>query len=176
MLSYLIYSFSSIILVICFFLWKVNIMVKLVVIKKPEEFPKLVSKQMFIEFLYHQLGEYGDSKKDISKAVEYAFSDVQGKGGFVIIAVQKATLVGGAVVNDSGMSGYIPNHILVYIVVHEKYRGEGLGKVILKKVIDECPGDIALHVEYDNIPAMNLYENVGFNSKYAEMRYQQENR
>ncbi|MBU0498291.1 MAG: GNAT family N-acetyltransferase [Candidatus Thermoplasmatota archaeon] len=148
-------------------------MVKLAVVKKPEEFPKLVPKQKFIDFLYHQLGEFGDSKKDITKAVEYAFSDVKGKGGFVIVALQNATLIGGAVVNDSGMSGYIPNHILVYIVVHAKYRGEGLGKTILKKVIDECPGDIALHVEYNNIPAMNLYENVGFNSKYAEMRYKQ---
>jgi GNAT superfamily N-acetyltransferase len=149
-------------------------MVALAVVKKPEEFPKLVPKNIFIDFLYHQLGEYRDSKNDINKAIDYAFSNAQGKGGFIIIALDNALLVGGAVVNNSGMSGYIPNHILVYIVVHEEHRGEGLGKEILKKVIDECPGDIALHVEYDNFPAMNLYENVGFNSKYAEMRYQQE--
>ena len=149
-------------------------MVVLAVVKKPEKFPKLVPKNKFIDFLYHQLGEYGDSKKDITKAIDYAFSDAEGKGGFVVVALEKASLIGGAVVNNSGMSGYIPNHILVYIVVHENYRGEGLGKTILKKVIDECPGDIALHVEYDNIPAMNLYENVGFYSKYAEMRFKQE--
>jgi GNAT superfamily N-acetyltransferase len=149
-------------------------MVVLALIKKIEEFPELVPKREFIEFLYHQLGDYGDTKQDIKKAVDYAFSDARGKGGFVIIALQNASLVGGAVVNDSGMSGYIPNHILVYIVVHKEYRGKGLGKKILKKVIDECPGDIALHVEYGNIPARSLYENVGFNSKYAEMRYKQD--
>lgn len=142
-------------------------------IRGPDEFPKRIPKQTFIDFLYHQLGEYGDSRKDITKAVDYALSDEEAKGGFIIIASKDSSLIGAAVINNSGMSGYIPNHFLVYIVVHEAYRGEGLGKKILKKVIDECPGDIALHVEYDNIPAMNLYENVGFNSKYAEMRYQQ---
>jgi len=149
-------------------------MLWLKVIKKPEDFPKVVTREKFIDFLYHQLGKFGDKKKDITKAVDYAFSDSKGKGGFVIAAIKDATVIGGAVVNDSGMSGYIPDHFLVYIVVHEEQRGEGLGKKILKKVIDECPGDIALHVEYDNIPALNLYEDVGFNSKYAEMRYQQD--
>jgi len=146
----------------------------IVIIKKAEDFPKLVPKQAFIDFLHDQLGEYGDKKKDINRAVDYAFSELEGKGGFVIIALHNSSLIGGAVVNNSGMSGYIPDHILVYIVVHKKYRGEGLGKEILKKVIDECPGDIALHVEYNNSPAMNLYKNIGFNSKYAEMRYQKD--
>jgi GNAT superfamily N-acetyltransferase len=150
-------------------------MVVLAAIKKFEDFPKLVPKQVFIEFLYNQLGKYKDDKKDIEKAVDYAFSDSKGKGGFLIIALEDASLVGGAVVNDSGMSGYIPGHFLVYIVVHKDHRGEGLGKEILKKVIDECPGDIALHVEYDNIPARALYKDLGFNSKYAEMRYSQDN-
>ena len=71
------------------------------------------------------------------------------------------------------MSGYIPEHILVYITTHKDYRGQGIGTKFMEKIIDECSGDIALHVEYDN-PANFLYKKVGFNSKYKEMRYKQE--
>ena len=40
----------------------------------------------------------------------------------------------------------------------------------MEKAIELTDGDIALHVEADN-PAKFLYENVGFNNKYLEMRY-----
>lgn len=80
--------------------------------------------------------------------------------------------MGEVVVNDSGMSGYIPEHILVYIAVDRKYRGRGIGKKLIEKTIEECDGDISLHVEYDN-PALDIYEYLGFKSKYAELRYKQ---
>jgi [ribosomal protein S18]-alanine N-acetyltransferase len=70
------------------------------------------------------------------------------------------------------MSGYIPEHVLVYVAVDEKHRGKGIGKQLIEKTIEECDGDISLHVEYDN-PALDIYEHVGFKSKYAEMRYKQ---
>jgi len=140
------------------------------IVKKEEDFPKLVTREFFLEFLYEHLDEYRDKKSDINKAIEYAFSDAKGKGGFIIAAINNGILVGGAVVNKTGMSGYIPHYILVYISTHKDYRGQGIGKKILEKVKKECPGDIALHVEYDN-PAVNLYKKSGFKSKYAEMRY-----
>jgi GNAT superfamily N-acetyltransferase len=145
-------------------------MLNISVVKKPEDFPKQVPRELFIDFLYKHLGQYRDDKKDISKAVEYAFSDADGMGGFIVLAIQNSSLVGGVVVNNTAMSGYIPRHVLVYIVTHEDYRGQGIGKNLIKRVIDECSGNIALHVEYDN-PARYLYEKVGFTSKYMEMRY-----
>ena len=141
-------------------------------IKNEEDFPKNISKDKFLDFLYEHLEKYGDKKEDIQKAIDYAFSDEKGKGGFLLAALQDEELIGGVVINNTGMSGYIPEHILVYIATHKDFRGQGIGTKVMEKIIQECPGDIALHVEYDN-PANFLYEKVGMNSKYKEMRYKQ---
>jgi len=79
-------------------------------------------------------------------------------------------VLGEVVINDSGMSGYIPEHVLVFIAVDKKYRGRGIGKKLIEKAIELCQGNISLHVEYDN-PAYEIYKHVGFTTKYAEMRY-----
>jgi ribosomal-protein-alanine N-acetyltransferase len=78
-------------------------------------------------------------------------------------------LKGVVVVNRTGMGEYIPENILVYIATHKDYRGEGLGKKLMQKVITEAEGDIALHVEANN-PAKKLYEKLGFTNPYLEMR------
>jgi ribosomal-protein-alanine N-acetyltransferase len=77
--------------------------------------------------------------------------------------------MGACVVNLTGMGGYIPENILVYIAVHNGYRGEGLGKKLMNKAIERATGDISLHVEANN-PAKHLYEKLGFTNPYLEMR------
>jgi ribosomal protein S18 acetylase RimI-like enzyme len=67
------------------------------------------------------------------------------------------------------MGGYIPENILVYIAIHNNYRGKGFGKTLMQKAINHCEGDIALHVEANN-PAKFLYEKLGFTNPYLEMR------
>jgi ribosomal protein S18 acetylase RimI-like enzyme len=81
--------------------------------------------------------------------------------------------IGAVVINKTGMDGYIPGNILVYIAIHRDYRGKGLGKELMKKALSEASGDVALHVEPDN-PAKKLYEKFGFTNKYLEMRYKQQ--
>jgi GNAT superfamily N-acetyltransferase len=125
-----------------------------------------------IDFLHEHLGEYGDKKEDIERAINYAMSGEEGRGGFVTAAYIENKLIGCVVINDTAMKGYIPQHMLVYITVHKDYRGRGIGKQLIKKVVELCSGNIALHVEYDN-PARLLYRRLGFESKYAEMRYVQ---
>ena len=144
----------------------------IIFIKKITDFPKILPKNNFIDFLHCHLGQYRDSKEDISKAVDYAFSDVEGKGGFLLAAIKDGVVLGEVVINDSGMSGYIPEHVLVYIAVDKKQRGKGIGKKLIEKAIKNCEGDISLHVEYGN-PAYEIYKHVGFTTKYAEMRYKQ---
>ena len=78
-------------------------------------------------------------------------------------------LVGVVVINQTGMEGYIPENILVYIATHNGYRGKGIGKKLMQKAIETTKGNIALHVEPDN-PARLLYEKLGFTNKYLEMR------
>lgn len=126
------------------------------------------------EFLFTHLDQYGDKIEDIKKCLNYALSTEQGKGGFVVTARDdKNNIAGSVVVNLTGMSGYIPENILVYIAVDRAQRGKGVGKKLMKATIDNAKGAIALHVEPDN-PARHLYTKVGFTNKYLEMRYQPE--
>jgi ribosomal-protein-alanine N-acetyltransferase len=149
--------------------------IKIIQIKQQIDFPQMLSKEQFIDFLYKNLQQYRDSKEDIKKAVDYAFSNEKGKGGFLLAALKNETVVGELVINDSGMSGYIPEHVLVYIAVPPNNRGYGIGKKLIQKAIELCDGDISLHVEYDN-PAFEIYKKMGFTTKYAEMRFKnQEN-
>jgi len=78
-------------------------------------------------------------------------------------------LAGALVMLDTGMKGFIPEQILLFVSVSPDMRGLGIGRRIIEKSLKECNGEVKLHVEYDN-PAKRLYERIGFTSKYAEMR------
>lgn len=122
------------------------------------------------EFLFKHLEQYGDKMPDIEKAVQYALKEISSFGGFVLEGYdENENVVGTVVVNRTGMSGYIPENILVYIAVDNTQRGKGYGKDLMNRAIELCEGDIALHVEKDN-PARFLYEKVGFTNPYLEMR------
>ncbi|MBW8360652.1 MAG: GNAT family N-acetyltransferase [Kaistella sp.] len=127
--------------------------------------------QEVTDFLYENLDEFGDPKADIEKAMLYAMGKDQKPGGLVITAIDGDTdkVYGAVVINRTGMSGYIPENILVYIATHKNTRGKGIGKILMQKAIEMSEGDIALHCEPEN-PARFLYEKLGFTSKYLEMR------
>lgn len=140
-------------------------------VRRPDDFPPGITRASIIAFLVRHLGEYGDPDHHIDAAIDYAFSDSDGRGGTLLLAMEGPDLVGAMVVNDTGMSGFIPEHILVYVAVDSSRRGRGIGTRLMAAMQEACPGDVALHVEYDN-PARRLYERLGFTSKYAEMRLQ----
>lgn len=136
------------------------------------EFPAWLSFENLSTFLYEHMKPYEDTLSDIERGVSNALSNTgeNNTGGFVLLAAQNEKLLGAAVMLRTGMSGYIPENIILFACVHPSSRGQGLGSLLIEKTIEECEGNIKLHVEYDN-PAKNLYERLGFNNKYAEMRY-----
>jgi [ribosomal protein S18]-alanine N-acetyltransferase len=131
--------------------------------------PELTEKTEIIKFLYTNLEEFGDPAEQIQKAVEYSLKEIPSFGGFILLMKEIDEVVGVVVVNRTGMGGYIPENILVYIATHKDHRGKGLGKQLMLKAAQIADGDIALHVEADN-PAKHLYEKVGYVNKYLEMR------
>jgi ribosomal protein S18 acetylase RimI-like enzyme len=133
--------------------------------------PSENEKQEVINFLYDHLDEFGDSRKDIRKAVDYSIKEFTSFGGFTLVGRENDDIVGIVVVNQTGMKGYIPENVLVYIATHRDHRGKGLGKQLMNKSLELTHGDVALHVEPEN-PAKFLYEKIGFSNKYLEMRYQ----
>lgn len=140
--------------------------VKYKLINKLSGRTELITNGTIKHFLFQHLEKYGDNLIDIDKALEYIFEK---EGGFILIQFFQSEISGIVVVNETGMSGYIPENILVYIAVDSKHRGKGLGKSLMEAALKSCKGDVALHVEKDN-PARFLYEKIGFTNPYLEMR------
>lgn len=149
-------------------------MLKIETILNMESLEQNIGKAALIDFLHTHLDRFRDTKSAISKAIDYAFSQDPGRGGYLITAELDGKLVGAVVMNNTGMQEFIPEYYLIYIAVDASERGQGIGAKLLQKAFDTADGDIALHVEYDN-PAKRLYERVGFSTKYAEMRWKRSN-
>lgn len=135
--------------------------------------PTASQKQELCTFLAEHLDQYGDRPEHIMAAMDYAIKERSSFGGFVLTAHDEGALVGVVVINCTGMGGYIPENVLVYIATHRNSRGKGIGKQLMEKAISHSTGDIALHVEHNN-PAKRLYERLGFKNPYLEMRLKKE--
>lgn len=136
----------------------------------PAQTVGLYEKEEIVSFLHQHLEEFGDNKEDIRKCIEYALNAGKHPGGLILSAWDNETLIGATIINKTGMEGYIPENILVYIATHSGYRGKGVGSQLMEQAFKETDGDIALHVEPNN-PAKRLYEKLGFTNKYLEMRW-----
>jgi len=140
-----------------------------IIIFDPKNKPNNTENMEIVNFLFEHLQEFGDPKQDIQKAIDYSIKEFTSFGGFTMLIKENNIIVGVTVINNTGMGGYIPENILVYIATHNNYRGKGFGKTLMQKAINHCEGDIALHVEANN-PAKFLYEKLGFTNPYLEMR------
>lgn len=126
-------------------------------------------KKEVADFLFEHLDQFGDEYDAIMRCINFALDDKEKFGGFILVAKDNDKVAGAVIINKTGMAGYIPENILVYIAVHKDYRGKGLGKELMLKTFNKAEGSIKLHVEPEN-PARFLYEKLGFTSKYLEMR------
>jgi GNAT superfamily N-acetyltransferase len=123
------------------------------------------------DFLVHALEGYGDRSEAVEKALEYALSEDDCEGGYVPVIWDENEIAAAVVMNETGMSDYIPEYVLVYIAVGEDYRGDSLGGKILGATQEFAEGNIALHVDENN-PARHFFESMGFEKKYLEMRWE----
>lgn len=134
------------------------------------DFPTWAIRERVVDFFHETMKPYEDEPEDIERALDFAFKPGYGFGGFLMLARYKGSLCGALLMLKTGMSGYIPENILLFVTVDPELRGMGIGRKVIERSIDECDGDVKLHVEYDN-PAKRLYERIGFTTNYAEMRF-----
>jgi len=145
--------------------------IRLLHITTPHELPGWMDTGKLAAFLHTTMGPYGDTLEETRAGLAYALSQEPGKGGFILLAVRGQDLTGALVMLHTGMHGYIPEHLLLYISVAPHLRGQGIGQRLIEKAIAACEGtDIKLHVEPGN-PAQQLYERMGFKAAYIDMRY-----
>ncbi|MBU0507614.1 GNAT family N-acetyltransferase [bacterium] len=144
--------------------------VKYLKIVSNERFPTWATRDQVAQFFHETMKPYHDSIADVNRALDYAFSKEKGEGGFLMLQQVDGQLAGALLMLNTGMKGYVPENLLLFVTVAPEMRGKGLGAALVKHCIDECDGNVKLHVEYDN-PAKRLYERLGFTAKYAEMRY-----
>lgn len=135
------------------------------------DLPDWAPREKLALFFHETMEPYNDSLEDVQKALDYLFSDEKGAGGYLVLAELDGELKGALAMLNTGMEGYIPSNILLFVTVDPSMRGQGLGGKIMDFALAEAKGAVKLHVEYDN-PAKRLYERKGFTSKYAEMRWE----
>ncbi len=143
---------------------------KFLKVTREDQLPNWASRDIVVRFFHETMKPWHDRLEDIVHGLDYAFSDAKGEGGFLMLAGQNRILVGALLMLNTGMKGYVPKNLLLFVAVNPSQRGSGLGTKIIQSSIAECEGDVKLHVEYEN-PAKHLYERLGFTNKYAEMRF-----
>lgn len=110
----------------------------------------------------------------IQEALDYALKRKPSFGGFIVTAYENHQLIGAIVVNQTGMEGYNPNNICVFVAIdHDFEEKEEVLRQLMSKAISYSNGDIAMHIEPDN-PALQLYQNMGFRAQYLELRLDKE--
>jgi len=140
------------------------------VVRRTKDLPGWLPRSDLERFLHDQMVPWEDRLSDISRGLDYAFSEQPGCGGLVLLATGDRQLYGAVVILHTGMSGFVPEHLMLFVSVRKDCRGAGLGSRLVLEALSHCPGDVKLHVEYGN-PAKRLYERLGFTSPYAEMRF-----
>ena len=68
-----------------------------------------------VAFLHTHLDQYGDDKESISRCLNFAMERNNGLGGFAVVASEGEEIIGAVIINKTGMGGYIPENILVYM-------------------------------------------------------------
>jgi ribosomal protein S18 acetylase RimI-like enzyme len=143
---------------------------KVHVLRDFDDFPSWLSPRELAGFLHESLKPFEDSLPDVRQGITDALSPETGEPGFILVSERAERPVGALVMLRTGMTGYVPENLLLWVAVAPSARGQGVGSRLIKKSFELADGDVKLHVEYDN-PAKRLYERLGMNNKYAEMRY-----
>ncbi len=121
-------------------------------------------------FLEGHLDDYQDSYDNIIKAIQSAIKQRPSFGGFVITARKDHKTIGAIVINNTGMEGYAPQNIVVYLAVHKEFRGQGIGRQLMHQAIKTTKEELSIYVRPDQqVP--DFYKDLGFAEATLELRH-----
>jgi len=131
--------------------------------------PSEMEKYKLVDFIALNLGEKAENRDFIRRAIDYATKDRLSFGGFAVVVKVENEIVGAAIVNQTGMEGYMAENVLVYIAVASDYRRKGIAKTMIEHVLRYAKGDVALHLKGDSSLSA-VCEKFGFKKSIVEMR------
>lgn len=140
------------------------------VVKTIVELERQISLDELSQFMYENMKPFNDTLPMTRQGITDSLSGIPSEGGFIVLGKIEGRIAGAVVMLATGMSAYIPEHCLLFAAVDRSFRNYSIGQQLIEEVIARVPGDMYLHVEYDN-RAKRLYERMGFVNKYAEMRF-----
>jgi threonine synthase len=119
-----------------------------------------------VQELKEWLGRFDDPTEEVIEAVQRAFDN-----GHVLVARDANGRLGYVTLTPMDFESFFPKYHLSYIAVDPRARGRGVGTLLMEEAIRITKGNVSLHVETDNTPAIKLYEKFGFHAKYYRMIY-----
>lgn len=127
-----------------------------------------IEKHRVVNFLFERLDTKSANKDYIRQSIDYATKECMSFGGFVIVCKLHGEIIGAVIVNQTGMEGYMPENILVYIAVSENYLRKGVAKCMMDQVLNYAKGNIAIHMR-GNLKLVPIFEKLGFKKSIEEM-------
>jgi hypothetical protein len=126
-------------------------------------------KADIVKFLFH----HSDDKDSntIREAIDYALKNKPSFGGFIFTCWEANQPIAVVLVNNTGMSGFSPQYLLVFACLHPDYHAapEILSELV-QQAVRQCRGEIALHLKPDS-PALPVFQALGFREQYLELRF-----
>lgn len=142
---------------------------QLILVHTVKALPDGISPGSLAQSVRKWMHPYTDTPEDTERGISDALHGRPAPGGFVVCATENTKLIGALVMLRTGMSGYIPPNLLLFLAVSPTRRRAGIGTQLVNHALEHCSGPVKLHVEADN-PAKFLYQNVGFTAAYIDMR------
>ena len=107
----------------------------------------------------------------IREAIDYALKNKPSFGGFIFVCWQERRPIACVLVNKTGMSGFLPSHLLVYASLDKEFHGQPeILDDLVRKTTRRCKGEVALHLKPDS-PSLPLFQALGFQEHYVELRF-----
>ncbi|NJB37957.1 hypothetical protein [Croceivirga sp. JEA036] len=125
-----------------------------------------------VNFLHDHQDQGKLSRNSIRSAIQYAAKERPGFGGYIFCLEEEEKLLGALVINKTGMYDYVPENLLVTIVVHSQIKDTGLEEKLLDYAINYCRGEIGVFINKSNAKEKTLKAH-GFEPNYLEMRLKQ---
>ena len=104
-----------------------GIQVTVQVVRPEAALPSDLDEQQVATFLHEALTPWNDTLSDIRRGLAYARSRAPGRGGQLLLVRRDGELVGACVLLRTGMGGYVPGWLLLFVAVSPRHRGLGIG-------------------------------------------------